>query len=813
MLIFPSFFNAAAGGYKIDQSLRFDRASSHYLNETFAAGQNTWTVSFWVKRANLNGVVQCLFGTSTNGFYNDLAFDSSDRLRFRQYYTGASSENFEMLSSMRFRDPSAWYHIVLSYGAHDGSAAADRAKIWVNNQRLTAFDTANYPGANVSSLLNANNRVHNIGKVGFYADYLDAYIAEFNFIDGQRLDPTDFGEEDDNGVWRPIKFAGTYGNNNSVYLKFDPSATNGIGHDHSGNGNNFSPTGFDTTNSTASTYDVMSDTPTTNWCTLNPNDSFLQTVSNGNLVSSNTNNVSTPGIRASMAMSSGKWYWEITCGVFTTLSTWMIGVADSYQKISIANYTSSSSYLYYSNNGQKYNGSGTSYGATYTTGDVIGVAYDADNGKIWFAKNNTWQNSGDPAAGTGEAYSGITGDKSPYVGTGLYQVESIWNFGQRAFAYTPPTGFKALNTANLPAPTVKDGSKYFDTKLYQGNEGDVSAPATQTITGLNFAPDFVWIKCLNSSTANHSLFDQVRGTGKTLWSQSTSNEQTDYTRGYLSAFTPDGFTVRAGSTDGRDVNGLGSTGSPPTQYVAWNWLAGGTGSSIAAGSIDGTNPTIASTVSANPTAGFSIVTWTAVSGGGTIGHGLGVAPSMIIVKSRSTGNWNIYHQSLGNTKAIYFTGGTPVTSSVYWNNTSPTSSLFTVGSAFNTAGNLVTYCFAEVEGYSKFGSYVGNGDPSGPFVFCGFKPRWIMIKRTDLSQNWPIVDTKRDTYNVANKRVFANLSSGEDTGIPNYLDILSNGFKCRDGNVSYNASGGTYIFMALAENPFGGDGVSPATAR
>jgi len=548
---------------------------------------------------------------------------------------------------------------------------------------------------------------------------------------------------------------------------------------------------------------VMSDTPTTNWCTLNPNDSFLQTVSNGNLVSSNTNNVSTPGIRASMAMSSGKWYWEITCGVFTTSSTWMIGVADSYQKISIANYTSSSSYLYYSGNGQKYNGSGTSYGATYTTGDVIGVAYDADNGKIWFAKNNTWQNSGDPAAGTGEAYSGITGDKSPYVGTGLYQVESIWNFGQRAFAYTPPTGFNALNTANLPAPDIADGSDYFNTVLWTGNG------STQSITGVGFQPDFVWSKTRSPSGYGHWLGDVVRGGNERLASDSTQEGRTN--EGNIT-FDTDGFSVTSTHPS------LNNNTSP---IVAWNWLAGG---SVSAD--NNTDGSITSTVSANPSAGFSIVSFNSgPSGSKTVGHGLGVALQMIITKDRDNAtNWTTYHASAttATDKYLNLNGTAAVqTASGIWGATLPTSTVFGFGSGTASApnANVIAYCFTEVEGYSKFGSYTGNGTTTGdgPFVFCGFKPRWIVIKNATLSGgNWRLIDTARESYNVGWMDLYANDATGETAhtaGTTNQIDILSNGFKIRDGLNETNRLNDNLIFAAFAENPFGGSGVSPATAR
>ena len=792
------FSSSGAAAYEIEQSLRFDRASSHYLNETFAAGQSTWTLSLWVKRANLTGAVQCMFGTSTNGYYNDLAFDSSDRLRFRQVYSGVPSENFEMLSSMRFRDPSAWYHIVLSYCTHGSCAsgpAADRAKIWVNNQRLTAFDATAYPGANVSSLINANNRVHNIGKVGYYDDYLGAYIAEFNFIDGQLLEPDDFGEEDDNGVWRPIRYTGTYGNNNSVYLKFDPSATNGIGHDHSGNGNNFTASGF-TTSGTGT--DVMSDTPTTNWCTLNP---LSYGPSNADMVEGNlrfNQPTSTTGnAKGTIAVSSGKWYWEVTPQTTATANVagGILGAAETSTSSQPGNYATG--YSYYSTGETRHNGVDATYGASYGAGDVIGTALDLDAGTLVFYKNGVSQ---------GTAYSSVSGTFVPAIGdtsTGSGS-QLVCNFGQRAFAYTPPTGFKALNTSNLPAPDIADGSKYFSTTLYTGVSGSQSVDA-------GMATDLAWIKS-RSTSQSHSLTDRVRGNDLVLQSNETSAE----TSGDID-LTSTGVTI--GNNNAlRNAAGV--------SYVLWSWLAGGSGSSNTDGSIT-------STVSANPSAGFSIVGYT---GDGTqfatIGHGLGVAPKMIIVKNRSSAvGWAVLHTDAGTTGTTL--DGAPEYKMLSLNSTAaasdfgsdciwnPTSTTFKVAATTNSnwvnqnGSNHIAYCFAEVEGYSKFGSFVGNSSDDGVFIYLGFKPKWLLLKSAiNTADDWIIMDVDRSPYNVMNDHIVVQQSAAEvSNSTETNMDFLSNGIKLRDSNGKINASGSTYIYAAFAENPFGGSGVSPATAR
>lgn len=345
--------------------------------------------------------------------------------------------------------------------------------------------------------------------------------------------------------------------------------------------------------------------------------------------------------------------------------------------------------------------------------------------------------------------------------------------------------------------TINKGSSYFNTVLYTGNDA-----TDRSITGVGFQPDFTWIKS-RSNAFFHELYDVVRGfssttNGRVLYSNVTNAEGTPNT---FNSFNTDGFTVSKQSGE-TGTNGNGAT------FVAWNWLANGAGVSNTAG-------TITSTVSANTTAGFSIVSYTGTGANATVGHGLGVAPDMIICKSRTQAqNWATYHSSLGNTKAVFLDGsGGASTSSSYWNNTSPTSTLFTVGNSgdvnFN-AGTQISYCFSSIKGYSKFGSYTGNGSTNGPFVYTGFKPAFVMSKRTDDTDNWRLFDNKRNTFNIVNNQLLADLENAENTNT--FIDFLSNGFKYRlDGGI--NTSSGTYIYMAFAENPFVSSTLIPTTAR
>jgi hypothetical protein len=331
---------------------------------------------------------------------------------------------------------------------------------------------------------------------------------------------------------------------------------------------------------------------------------------------------------------------------------------------------------------------------------------------------------------------------------------------------------------------------YFNTKLYSGNA------STQSITGVGFQPDFTWIKQRNG-TGWHQWVDAVRGSGKRINSNDTGAEYNDVNG--LTSFDTDGFSL---GTSG-DYNGSGNT------QVSWNWLASNTTASNTDGSIT-------STVSANTTSGFSIVSYTGTGSNATVGHGLGVVPKMIIVKLRSgAGDWTVYNSNIGNTNFLRLNGTLASTSqATYWNNTTPTSSVFSIGSAgdVNTSsGTHIAYCFAEKKGFSKFGSYTGNGSTDGPFIYTGFKPALTITKRTSDIEHWGMYDSTRDTFNPASAELIPNLNASEGSFVDR--DFLSNGFKIRSDNTARNGSGDTYIYMAFAENPFVTSTGIPTTAR
>ena len=330
---------------------------------------------------------------------------------------------------------------------------------------------------------------------------------------------------------------------------------------------------------------------------------------------------------------------------------------------------------------------------------------------------------------------------------------------------------------------VPDGRVAMAATLYTGT--GATRTVSNAVNAVGMQPDFVWIK--RRDVVNyHVLTDSVRGVLKEIYTNVTTAEATLTTYG-VNAFNSDGFSLLGA---GYDYNANAGT------FVGWQWKAGGTAVSNTAG-------TITSSVSANTTAGFSVVTYTGSGSSSTVGHGLGVVPSMIIVKRRDVAdNWAVYHASLGNTIAMFLNlTQAQYANVVYWDNTSPTSTVFTVRSATEvnaSGGSYVAYCWAPVAGYSAFGSYTGNGSADGPFIYTGFLPRWLMIKRTDATLSWGIFDTSRNPSNVVNLQLYANLLAADNTFTT--MDIVSNGFKSRSAT-EYNTSGGTYIYAAYAENP------------
>ncbi len=538
---------------------------------------------------------------------------------------------------------------------------------------------------------------------------------------------------------------------------------------------------------TVPTYDSMLDVPLGsggsergNYCTLNPISTSVATyVKEANLSLSGNSLGEYPGVGGTVYVSTGKWYWEYVAVAGGTLNCTFgfspaLAFGGTFQTATgSVGYTNDTGAITVSN-------STVTTGASFTSGDLIAVALDLTAGTAQFYKNNV---------ATGALVTGLTGTYTPAMNLNYYPSNTVYlNCGQRPFNYAPPTGFLPLHTGNFSTPTIKKPNEHFDASLWRGD-----GIGAQSVTNSgNFLPDLVWMKGRNFGSAgqNHVLVDSVRGANIVLSSNLTNVEAA---LSSISAFSSNGF-ITSGTAD----NGYsGSINNMP--YVAWQWKAGGAAIANNAGSI-------ASQVSANTLAGFSIVTYTGNgTNGATVGHGLGVVPALIITKKRnSVGTdygWSTYHKENGT--ANVWLHLTNAKNPANWT-VAPSSSVFTPAvldyNNVNTA-TYVNYCFAEVAGYSKMGTYTGNGSAAGPFIYCGFRPKYIMVKRTDVGDNWFIEDTSRNPSNPSGLTLKAQDATAEATNTPS-IDIVSNGFKIRNTYSGYNTSGGTYVFIAFAEAPF-----------
>jgi hypothetical protein len=774
--------SAAAGGYKISRSVRLNAPDSAYLSRTpaVAGSRTTWTWSGWIKRAKL-GSFQHLFVASDFTSTTTLAIlNSDDTIEFYDYQSGGYTTR--LVTTQVFRDPGAWQHLQFTWDSNNGTST-DRMRIYVNGTRITTFSTATYPSPGVQTRWN-NNVDHRIGT-GNSTQYLDSYLAECYLIDGQALTPSSFTEVSaTTGQLIPIAYTGSYGTN-GFHLPFsDNSTAAALGTDTSGNSNTWTVNNISVTAGAGN--DSLVDTPTSygtpdtgvgnevrgNYCTWNPLDNAGLVLLNGNLQTNNTVSAYYSCRGTIKLPSTGKWYFETTTGN-------PVGAA---VRLGVGTAGGSTEYFVGVDTNQLFTihpGGARTYSTSITgANSLLAVAYDADTQKLWFGFNNSWLDgstglTGNPAAGTNPTYTSIS-DVFPTASQ--YSASNVnANFGARAFSYTAPSGFKALCDTNLPEPTIADGSTVMDVVLYTGN-----TPSSQTITQLNFSPDFVWLKVRNAGDY-HQLYDAVRGATNYLHSNTTGAEATDANA--LTAFTSTGFSV--GSTGGVNSGSM----------VAWAWDAGTSTVSNTAGSIT-------SQVRANASAGFSVVS---VPGytypTKTAGHGLGVEPHFIITKNRGASNpWIIYHKSAGaNTYFQFDTGAGYAGVAGVWSGV--TSTVFPLNSGVNQQTDIVAYCFAPVAGYSSFGSYTGNGSADGPFVFCNFRPRWIMFKCSSTNNGytfWEIVDTARPN-NLAADLYDAEGSYNLGTGLG--VDILSNGFKVRGTGSGKNLSSQTYIYAAFAESP------------
>ena len=813
---------------QVTTSLRFpnDGRAMTRAYGTGATSNTTMSFGGWLKytRENYASVFSATLGGSgvPQSYF---AIDDNEKLLF-QSYTG-SADVFKYISKRLFRDPSAWYHFWFQIDTTDGTAG-DRVKIYVNGVRMTEFDTATNPSSSATVIGFNQNYTHYFGHTnGTYG--VQGYLADWWFLDGQDVSPVDTVGEFKDGIFIPKEYSSPTFGNKGWHLEFKQTGTSanssGIGADTSGNDNHW------TVSSEFGAEDsAFVDSPENNFCIASSDfrrayRTQKQTGLEGNL------KFEAPGtynsiVQASMSIneiaSQGGVYFEarvLSGGAGNNSYIGVVSVQDDLTSDTGPNtwpIKAVYDYLrgYFYKDASASDNYTSNSAAIWTTNDVIGIAIKSD-GKFFMHKNGTYFNqlsSGaqqNPSTGANEL---VTLDLTNYEYVPFIDGESaiFFNFGQDStfggaisaggntdansigdFKYAVPTGYLALCSANLPEPTIGPNSitqadDHFNTILYTAN-----GSASRAITGVGFQPDWLWVKS-RSATYYHGLWDSTRTNKAALYSNTNDAEDTS-TAGTLGSLDADGFTTP-------NVSGGGFINIGSTTYVAWNWKAnGGTTSSNTDGSIT-------STVQANTTAGFSIVTYTGTGSGATVGHGVNKELDFIIIKRRSnSASWAVYLRELGSGKKLELNSDSGSITNAQFFTSNPTSSVFSLGTEYDvngSSGTYVAYCFAEVEGYSKFGVYAGNGNADGTFVLTGFRPAWLLIKNAARSADWRLHDSTRQPENDEGGHIlFPNGSSSEVTNEYD-VDFLSNGFKLRSSDVYENGNGESLTYAAFAETPF-----------
>lgn len=931
---------SASGGkaYEIDQSIMLDATDDAHLEITpsSAGNQRTWTQSCWIKLTGAGDGYMGFYGFpggAAVSYYTGLFYYTGGNIVLLDNYGAGAYSGPYVTFNTGLNDRSAWYHLLLIFDTTQ-STDTNRIQVWVNGVRCTNISATTWPSLNYQGSCNST-ALHTINQVQD-AYYGDVMFAEYHHIDGTVKAYTDFTETDSTtGQLIPKKYEGGSYGTNGFYLKFVSGA---IGTDSSGEGNNL-------TASNLANADVLLDTPTNNFPTVNslePYNTTVSTLVQGSRkvlgASYSSGNYGNHYLTFNLP-TSGKWYVEVLSGIqagggnssqmgISSKDPSVGGVIPDQAQL-WAGFSSTTCLVLdtYGNTADLYDGGSsidqdTGLTATYY---VCAMAIDIDNGKFYAGYDSgsgiTWLNSGNPAGNSNGAAHTFTSDSAIYLSTTVNSANTnrsylVLNCGQSSsfafsswtsrgnadgsgegdFYYSPPSGFKALCSQNLPTPTIKLSTDHFNTKLYTGNG------ATAQEISLDFNPDLVWIKS-RSDTEHHSLVDRVRG------DVSVNSNQN------IAEYAVDAFDFNTNNTVDVPVYANDySMNTNSDNYVMWHWLAGGTApsktyttkvvsdsgnkyrfddygtsavtlnlqeggtytfdqsdssnsghplrfsttsdgshgggseyttgvttsgtpgssgaytritvaasaatlyyyctahsgmggqantnSAFGATNLDGS---ILSVVSENTTAGFSIGTYTGTGGLKTVGHGLGVVPAMIMVKCRSNAiDWCVYFGDPTDSLTLNDAAARDDNDN-RWNDTAPTSSVFTVYSSneVNDSGKTYFYyAFAEIQGFSKFGQYTGNASTNGPMVNLGFRPAFVMIKRLDAAgMGWGMFDNKRSPSNKVDELLYANSNDAEADS--DTLDFLSNGFKViTSGSNFINGSGGTMFYMAFAESPF-----------
>lgn len=736
--------------FSIKNSLLFRGAQ--YLSRTpgVAGDRKTFTLSTWVRRGVL-GVTQSIAEAVVGASEDRISFNSDDTL-----WVAFNGVTYYVKTTAAYRDPTAWLHVVVVVDTTQATAA-NRIKLYVNGMQVTSFSATNYMAQNYEcGWNNAVQHAFGANRNGAPSgvNLFNGYIAEPILIDGAALPASSFGEFDKiSGSWRPKKVAGLDFGPNGFHLG-KPWDSADLGKDTSGRGNHWTPSGFAAT-------DVVLDSPTNVYATLNPLANFYGS-------SVNAGNLSFFGPSSAMLNStlavpkSGKWWFEVKYSTIGNAAA--IGLSTDA--------LASHSRFCRSDTGEKViDGVTTPYGASWGTANTMNIAVDMDAGTLALYKDGVSQGvlASDLVSSGYTWFLFVSSNAAAHVGS--------VNFGQRPFTYAPPGGYKALCTANLPTPSAaaKQPWKYYSCQTVV-HDGATTAVALGWDA---LATDWL-VRIKSLSTGSWYWLDTKRGLDRYLLSDNPAAE-----------------------------------GNNPDLVVGW--VAGGfsLGSGFAAGSY------LVEAWRVAPEAGFDIVAFTSpASGTFSIGHDNGSVPKLVLAKSRSSASthWLTYHAEVPGKFLLLDTTDAAAADAAYFNG-APTATAVNFGAAANFPADsaYVAYLWSEVPGFSKFGSYTGNGSADGPFNYCGFTPASFTVKSAGSSSQWPTINTAVVPYNVSSSRLYLNLSNANQSGFHD-LDVNANGVKVRvaaadSGGNDFNTAGGTYIYAAFAAHPLGGKRVSPATAR
>jgi hypothetical protein len=826
-------FGSAASGYVIEGSGSFNGSDGKLTRTISDAGnRRTFILEVAYKRGGTASSYLTAYSSGTDTFYWYL---SSDQVYLQNYVSGTQ---MELKSDAKLRDFSAWYHLIAAIDTTQ-STDTNRVKAWLNGVELTwASSPRTYPAEDLELKWNTGSQEHQIGHSS--TTYSPDYFARAAAYDGLTMtDPaTDaFGEFDDNGVWVPLNVSGKTFGTTGFLIEGGAAFTNGT--DSSGNSQNFTKGGTITDVDDTLTDKASSDFG--NYATINPLDagSPTQTPTFSNGLTTFTRNGTASNNQQAYAtqVAVGKKYWEfdVTGNNNSIEVGWAApgeingnegsGAGGWDVEVYVLNVNAAGGggpwYIFMQEGtaGSATNTQTSIDSSEVTTTPRLKFAIDTDNKKYWLGVVDSsyggWFNTSgvggqtfDESAPTGT----YTSDERfvPYVFGHAQTAAGTFYFRDADWSDSAPSGFTAMSTANLPAPTVTDPSKYFQTVIYTGDtNNNRNITGFQDAAGNNVTPDFIWLKGRSNAT-NHYMQDVARGFGASKDIQSQDNEEQGSlgtSNGYIGGVVAGGFTAVDGSANDAYVNENGRT------YVAWMWKAGGSASSNSNGSIT-------SSVSVADHGGFSIMTYTGNgSAGATIGHGLGRAANFQIFKRYDAHqDWHVGTNATGSIIGAELNNNTGSVTAAVTAFNATTTAVAASGVTNDSSAEYVSYAFARTPGAIGVGSYTANGSTDGPTVVIddgasGFKPAFLLIKNVSRdARYWVMLDNVRNTFNPVQNALIASEVLAEATGY--LVDFLAAGFKIRAGDsTQLNTGTDTHVYLAFAENPFGGDGVAQAKAR